>query len=156
GPERAAEMLEPVETKAEELAIVSLDGRPLHLMSPWQTRVFWRVATRVDVERIDVASDPKVKPRHLAMIARERNTLVAEHVVENHEAGLLYVEGRLMERLAPGRHAFWTSGRKIEVKRLDLRPQAVEITAQEMLTRSEERRVGKEGRARAATQQLRE
>ena len=56
-------------------------------------------------------------------------------MVENHEAGLLYVEGRLVERLAPGRHAYWTVGRKIEVKRLDLRPQAVEITAQEMLTK---------------------
>jgi regulator of protease activity HflC (stomatin/prohibitin superfamily) len=134
-PDLVADHFELVETKAEELAIVSLDGRPLHLMAPWQTRVFWKVATRVDVERIDVASDPKVTPRHLAMIARERNTLVAEHVVENHEAGLLYVEGRLVERLAPGRHAFWTSGRKIEVKRLDLRPQAVEITAQEMLTK---------------------
>src|SRR6266446_10075932 len=134
-PDLVADLFEPVETKAEELAIVNIDGRPLHLMAPWQTRVFWKVATRVEVERIDVANDPKVKPRHLAMVARERNTLVAEHVVENHEAGLLYVEGRLVERLAPGRHAFWTSGRKIEVKRLDLRPQAVEITAQEMLTK---------------------
>ena len=39
------------------------------------------------------------------------------------------------ERLAPGRHAYWTVDRKVEVKRLDLRPQAVEITAQEMLTK---------------------
>jgi regulator of protease activity HflC (stomatin/prohibitin superfamily) len=134
-PDLAAELFEAAETKAEEIAIVRLDGRPMHLMSPWQIRVFWKVATSVDVERIDVTSDPKVKARHLAMVARERNTLVAEHVVENHEAGLLYVEGRLVERLAPGRHAFWTVGRKIEVKRLDLRPQAVEITAQEMLTK---------------------
>ncbi len=134
-PDLAAELFEAVETKADEVAIVSLDGRPVHLMGPWQTRVFWKVATRVEAERIDVANDPKVKPRHLAMIARERNTLVAEHVVENHEAGLLMVEGRFVERLAPGRHAFWTVGRKIEVKRLDLRPQAVEITAQEMLTK---------------------
>ncbi len=134
-PDLAAEMFEPVETKADEIAIVNLDGRPTHLMGPWQTRVFWKVATKVDVERIDVSRDPKVTSRHLAMIARERNTLVAEHVVENHEAGLLMVEGRLMEKLAPGRHAFWTAGRKIEVKRLDLRPQAVEITAQEMLTK---------------------
>jgi regulator of protease activity HflC (stomatin/prohibitin superfamily) len=124
-----------VETRAEEVAIVSLDGRPMHLMGPWQTRVFWKVATAVAVERVNVASDPKVLPRHLAMVARERNMLVVEHVVENHEAGLLYVEGRLVERLAAGRHAFWTPGRKIEVKRLDLRPQAVEITAQEMLTK---------------------
>src|SRR5262249_5947706 len=73
--------------------------------------------------------------RHLAMVSRERNALVAEHVVENHEAGLLYVEGRLVEKLAPGRHAFWTPARKIEVKRLDLRPQAGEITAQGVVTK---------------------
>ncbi|MBO0754603.1 MAG: slipin family protein [Bradyrhizobiaceae bacterium] len=134
-PEITAELFEAVETKADEIAIVSLDGRPTHLMGPWLTRVFWKVVTSVDVERIDVANDPKIAPRHLAMLARERNTMVVEHVIENQEAGLLYVEGRLVERLAPGRHAFWTSGRKIEVKRFDLRPQAVEITAQEMLTK---------------------
>jgi len=134
-PDLAAALFEAVETKADELAIVSLDGRPAHLMAPWQVRVFWKVATRVEVERIDVTSERKVAPRHLAMVARERNAYVAEHVVENHEAGLLYVEGKLVERLAPGRHAFWTVGRKIEVKRLDLRPQPLEITAQEMLTK---------------------
>ena len=130
----AEALFEAVETRADEVAIVSLDGRPTHLLAPWQTRVFCKVASRVEVERIDVSTDRKVDPRHLAMVARERNAYVAEHVVENHEAGLLYVEGKLVERLAPGRHAFWTVGRKIEVKRLDLRPQLLEITAQEMLT----------------------
>jgi regulator of protease activity HflC (stomatin/prohibitin superfamily) len=104
-------------------------------VGPWQTRVFWKVVTKVEVERIDIAHDLKVAPRHLTMVARERNTLVAETVIENHEAGLLHVEGRFVERLAAGRHAYWTVGRKVEVKRLDLRPQAVEITAQEMLTK---------------------
>lgn len=134
-PDLAAKLFTAVETRADELAIVSLDGRPAHLMAPWQTRVYWKVATEIGVERIDLASDPKVSVRHLALIQRERNPHVTESVVESHEAGLLYVEGRLTERLAPGRHAFWTVGRKIEVKRLDLRPQAVEITAQEMLTK---------------------
>jgi hypothetical protein len=82
-PDLAAELFEAVETKADEIAIVSIDGRPTHLMAPWQTRVFWKVASSVEVERIDVTSEAKVKPRHLAMVARERNTLVAEHVVEN-------------------------------------------------------------------------
>jgi regulator of protease activity HflC (stomatin/prohibitin superfamily) len=134
-PDLAAELFEVVETKANEIAIVSLDGRPVHVMLPWQIRVYWKVATRVDVERIDVASEPRVSARHLAMTERTRALMVTEAVVENHEAGLLYVEGRLVERLAAGRHAFWNVGRKIEVKRLDLRPQAVEITAQEMLTK---------------------
>ena len=134
-PDLAAELFEAVETKANEVAIVSLDGRPMQLMTPWQARAYWKVATSVEVERIDVTSDPRVSARHLAMIDRNRSVVVTEAVVENHEAGLLYVEGRLVERLAPGRHAFWIVGRKIEVKRLDLRPQAVEITAQEMLTK---------------------
>jgi len=134
-PDLAAALFEVVETKANEYAFVSLDGRPVLIMTPWQVRVYWKVATVVDVERIDVVDDARVSARHLAMIDRTRPTVVTEAVVENHEAGLLYVEGRLVERLAPGRHAFWNVGRKIEVKRLDLRPQAVEITAQEMLTR---------------------
>jgi regulator of protease activity HflC (stomatin/prohibitin superfamily) len=134
-PDLAAELFEVVETKADQLAIVTLDGRPSHLMAPWQTRVFWKVATKVDAERIDVTSDPRIEQRHLKMVARERNIYVTEIVVENHEAGLLHVDGAFVERLAPGRHAYWTVGRKIEVKRLDLRPQAVEITAQEMLTK---------------------
>jgi len=134
-PDLAADLFELVETKANEIAIVSLDGRPAHLLAPWQTRAFWKVATSVEVERIDVADEPRISARHLAMIERNRPTIVTEAVVENHEAGLLFVEGRLVERLAPGRHAFWVVGRKIEVRRLDLRPAAVEITAQEMLTR---------------------
>jgi regulator of protease activity HflC (stomatin/prohibitin superfamily) len=134
-PDLAATLFEAVETKASEVAVVSYDGRPVHLVGQWTTRVFWKVATKIDVERIDVAVDPKVAPRHLKIVSRERNPYLTEVVIENHEAGLLYVEGRLVERLAPGRHAFWTVERKVEVKRLDLRPQAVEITAQEMLTK---------------------
>jgi len=134
-PDLAAELFIAVETHAGEVAIVSLDGRPTHLVTPWQTRVFWKVATAVTVERIDTTASPKVEPRHLVMIDRSRISVLSETVVENHEAGLLHVEGRFVERLSPGRHAFWTVDRKVEVKRLDLRPQAVEITAQEMLTR---------------------
>jgi regulator of protease activity HflC (stomatin/prohibitin superfamily) len=134
-PVLAAELFEAVETRPDELAIVSLDGRPVHLMGPLQLRAFWKVATAVTVERIDAASDPRVAKRHLSLIDRARSAYLAETVVENHEAGLLYLEGRLVERLAPGRHAYWTVNRKVEVKRVDLRPQAVEITAQEMLTK---------------------
>jgi regulator of protease activity HflC (stomatin/prohibitin superfamily) len=134
-PDLVAGQFEAVETGAGEIAIVKLDGRPVIVLGPWSTRVYWKVATRVEVERIDVASEPKVASRYLAMIDRTRSTYISETVIENHEAGLLYVEGRFVERLAPGRHAYWSVDRKVEVKRLDLRPQAIEITAQEMLTK---------------------
>ncbi len=134
-PDLAATLFEVVETGAGEVAVVNFDGRPAHLFGPWTLRVFWKVTTRIDVVRIDVAAAPRIADEQLRMLARERNPFVAEAVIESHEAGLLYIDGRLVERLDPGRHAFWTVDRKVEIKRLDLRPQAVEITAQEMLTK---------------------
>jgi len=50
-------------------------------MTPWQNRVYWKVATSVDVERIDVTDEPRVSARHLAMIERNRPTIVTEAVV---------------------------------------------------------------------------
>src|SRR5262249_42993499 len=100
-PDLVADLFAAVETGAGEIAIVKLDGRPMVVLGPWSTRVYWKVATRVEVERIDVASEPKVAPRHLAMIDRTRSTYVSETVIENHEADLLYAEGRFLERLAP-------------------------------------------------------
>src|SRR5258708_29764258 len=104
-------------------------------MAPWQMRVSWKVATRIDVARIDIEREPRAEPRHLGMITRERNQLVTEVVVENHEAGLLHVEGRLVERLRPGRHAYWTAGPKIGGKPLRPRPQAGRVTPPEELTK---------------------
>ncbi|WP_020177540.1 slipin family protein [Methylopila sp. M107] len=134
-PEIVAANLVAVETGASEVAIVKLDGRPVHLLGPWAKRVFWTAVTRVEVERVDVSTEPRVAERHLKLIDRSRSQLVTETVVEAHEAGLLFVEGRLTERLAPGRHAFWTVDRKVEVRRVDLRPSPLEVTAQEMLTK---------------------
>ena len=134
-PAVAAEHFAVVETGAGEVAIVSLDGRPTHLLAPWSKRVFWTAVTRVTVERVDVAQEARVAERHLRMLDRARTTYVTETVVEPHEAGLLTLDGRFVERLAPGRHAFWTVDRKVEVRRVDLRPQPLEVTAQEMLTK---------------------
>ncbi len=134
-PELAAQLFEAVETGPGEVAIVSLDGRPVHLLGPLQQRAFWKVASAVAVERIDTARAAKLEPRHLALIDTARTVLVTEAQVENHEAGVLFIDGRFVERLEPGRHAYWRVNRKVEVRRVDLRPQAVEITAQEMLTK---------------------
>src|SRR5215469_3347601 len=45
-PDLASTLFEAVETRAGELAVVSYDGRPVHLVGPWTTRVFWKVATK--------------------------------------------------------------------------------------------------------------
>jgi regulator of protease activity HflC (stomatin/prohibitin superfamily) len=134
-PDIAEKNLVMVQTGTTEVAIVSLDGEAKHLVVPNSTRAFWKALTQVDVELIDAGAEPRIAKRHLDKMDLTRNTLVVSAVVEAHEAGLLFIDGKLSERLAPGRHAFWNVGRTVRIQKVDLRPMPLEVTAQEILTK---------------------
>ena len=134
-PEIAEANFTIVQTGSDEVCIVSLDGEPKHVVLPNTTRAYWKVLTQVDVERINVAAEPRVLKRHLDKLDLARNTLVSIAQVENHEAGLLFIDGKLVERLPAGRHAFWNVGRTVRVQKIDLRAVPLEVTAQEIMTK---------------------
>jgi regulator of protease activity HflC (stomatin/prohibitin superfamily) len=134
-PEVAAEHFEIVQVGATEVAIVSLDGEPNWRVLPNTTRAFWKTVTRVEVERIDVGVEVRVAKRHLDRIDLKSTQLIVHDVVEAHEAGLLFVDGKLAERLPAGRHAFWAVGRTVKIHKVDTRPTPLEVTAQEILTK---------------------
>lgn len=135
-PAFAAQNFAFVQTCPNEVAIVSLDGEAKYLVQPNATRVFWKVLTNVDVEMIDTASELRISKRHLDRLDVARSgTAIVFAIIEAHEAGLLIVDGELKERLAPGRHAFWQVGRTVKITKVDLRPQPLEVTAQEILTK---------------------
>jgi regulator of protease activity HflC (stomatin/prohibitin superfamily) len=134
-PDVAAEHFEIVQTGSTEVAIVSFDGEPKHQVLPNTTRAFWKAVTRVEVERIDAGAEVRVAKRHLDRLDLARTPLVVHGVVEAHEAGLLFVDGRLTERLPAGRHAFWAVGRTVKIGKVDTRPNPLEVTAQEILTK---------------------
>ena len=134
-PALAAEHFEIVQTGPTEVAIVALDGEARHLIAPNSTRAFWKTLTRVDVEMIDTAADIRVTRNQLARLDLTRNSTVVHDVVAAHEAGLLFVDGDLAERLAPGRHAFWNVAHVVRIQRIDMRPTPLEVTAQEILTK---------------------
>ncbi len=134
-PALAEQNLVIVQAGANEVAIVSFDGEPKHLVLPNTTRAFWKTLTQVDVEMIDTAADMRIAKRHLDKLDITRVSAAVSAVVEAHEAGLLTVDGELKGRLPAGRHAFWQVGRTVKVNRIDLRPQPLEVTAQEILTK---------------------
>lgn len=132
----ADQNFEIVQTSPTEVAIISLDGEAKYLVPPNTTRAFWKTLTSVDVEVIDTADELRVAKRHLERLDLPRSTgVVAFAVIEAHEAGLLMIDGELKERLPPGRHAFWQVGRVVKITKVDLRPQPLEVTAQEILTK---------------------
>jgi regulator of protease activity HflC (stomatin/prohibitin superfamily) len=132
----AEQNFEIVQTSPTEVAIVSFDGEPKHLVPPNTTRAYWKALTSVDVELIDTETELRVAKRYLDKLdaARSANTIVFA-IIEAHETGLLMVDGELKERLPPGRHAFWQVGRTVKIAKIDLRPQPLEVTAQEILTK---------------------
>jgi regulator of protease activity HflC (stomatin/prohibitin superfamily) len=134
-PAVAAEHFEIVQTGPTEVAIVSLDGEPNWRVLPNTTRAFWKTVTRVEVERIDAGTEVRVAKHHLDRIDLKSTQLIVHDVVEAHEAGLLFVDGKLVERLPAGRHAFWAVGRMVKIRKVDTRPTPLEVTAQEILTK---------------------
>jgi regulator of protease activity HflC (stomatin/prohibitin superfamily) len=135
-PAVAEQNFKIVHTGPNEVAIVSFDGESKVLVLPNTTRAFWKALTDIEVERIDTGAELRVAKRYLDKLDLARaGPIVVAAVVEAHEAGLLMVDGELKERLAPGRHAFWQVGRTVKIAKIDLRPQPLEITAQEILTK---------------------
>ncbi len=133
-PELAAEHFEIVQAGPTQVGLVLIDGDPKHLIPPNTTRVFWKTLTKVDVEMVDT-TEMRIQKRHLDIMDLTRTSTAMQATVEAHEAGLLIVDGKLTERLAPGRYAYWTVGRTVRVEKVDLRPQPLEVTAQEILTK---------------------
>jgi hypothetical protein len=134
-PSLAAEHLAIVQAGPTDVALVSFDGDPKHLVLPNTTRAFWKTLTSVDVEMIDT-SEMRIAKRHVDKIDLTRTSIAVSAVVEPHEAALLIVDGALQgEPLGPGRYAFWQVGRIVRVQKVDLRPQPLEVTAQEILTK---------------------
>ena len=134
-PELADGVLVQVETAPAEVALVRREGRLVAVLRPAETAVVNTVMGDLAVERIDVSGDLAV-PRSLAVeIARVNRTAVALFEVAHGQTGLLFVDGRLVSRLAPGTHAFLNVGRAVAVKSIDLRDTAMEVGGQEVMTK---------------------
>jgi regulator of protease activity HflC (stomatin/prohibitin superfamily) len=60
---------------------------------------------------------------------------VYEEEVPDGHVGLMVVDGRLLETLQPGVHAFWNFARNLQIELTDLRLQELEVQGQQILTR---------------------
>ena len=126
-----------------EVALVSFDGQPKLLLRPGQVQYFWTALKAVDVKLMNVRDTAQLTKDEL--VAFEKLTILGSTsvspkpivtlLVEATEVGLVYIDGELAETLAPGRYGFWQVGRTVRVEKADKRPQALEVTAQEILTK---------------------
>lgn len=120
----------------DEALVILREGRVWHLVKPGTRTAYWKAMGPWEAERIALGAVPLLPKGLGARLERAGITreLTAVTVPEAH-LGLLTVDGALEADLAPGVHHLWAFGPKAEVRLIDLRWQAHEVTGQEILTR---------------------
>ena len=123
-----------VDLAEEERALLWKEGRLASVLGRGR-HAFWREPYQLEVERFNVRDFRFQHPKLKAILARSATAEYLESVrVRTYERVLLFLEGRLIEVLEPGLHAFWNNAGKIEFWTVDLREQVAEVAGQEIMT----------------------
>ncbi len=140
-PDLSGRYLETVRVSEGEVAVVLVDGRATYVVRPGATAYVWKVLQDVTVVRVNVGDNPRLTKAELvayekATATNERSTAaIAIVTVGETEKGLVFFDRELVDVLKSGRYGYWQIGRTVTTKTLDMRPQPVEVTAQEILTK---------------------
>lgn len=135
-PHVAGEHLTVIETAAGEVAVIEREGRVHAVLGPERRLALWTAAGPWKRTVIDVSDVPAVEPKLLRRLSQAAALAhVTALAVGDGQAAILFVDGELKARLTPGTHAFWTPGRAVQTKLVDLKRQSLEVTGQELLTR---------------------
>ena len=123
-----------VRPSEQEVGIVRLDGKVKYVVDPSGDVAFWQGFREVSAELVDVSVAPKLDRKAGNALAAVSPRFITRITVASGFEGLIYVDGELLDRLKPGVHAYWSAVRDVNLVTLDLRRQATEVTAQEILT----------------------
>ena len=142
-----AEDIRVLELGENERALVSLRGRPIHWLGVGEHLV-WRVDRRtvkdaagvpkvveaVQVETFDTSA-VEAKPLRDDVKALVPASDYVEVRAPENTVALRFVDGVLDAVLPPGRHAAWTTARKVTFTVIDLRERLLHVNGQEVMTK---------------------
>lgn len=135
-PHVAAAHLTVIRTSPTQVAVIERDGRLFDVLGPDNKRVLWTAAGPWIHHLIDVIESPVMEPTLIRRMGEAGRFVQAKMIlVANGQAGLVFVDGVLERLLEPGLHGFWTGGRMVQEKIVDLKRQSLDVTGQEVLTR---------------------
>ena len=117
-----------------ERALVWIENRFSHVLPAGQY-AYWTGQKRVRIELIDIRA---VRFEHEQLKLIVRSTLASRILdvasVQRDHVGVLFIDGRYVETLAPGEYAFWIGKSEAKVVEVDLRETIVDVGGQEIMT----------------------
>lgn len=131
---RLRDELEIIGLAAEQRALVWREGQLLGIFGPGR-HAFWKSPARPVIEVFDTSVLRFTHPRLDAILARPLIAAWFEVVeVGPADSALLFVNGRLAERLGEGRHVFWRGGANVKLRSVEGREQVIDVAGQEIMT----------------------
>jgi hypothetical protein len=114
-----------------QLALVTRDGIPKLVLQPGRY-VLWQMKAKVEAQLVSTETLRSEIPEIFWSLTAASDLQTV--LVLPFERALLYVDGTLREVLTEGRYAFHAVNRKLEVMRVDLREQELQVVGQELMT----------------------
>ena len=131
----AQEELNIVELNDTQRAIVWRQDRLFAILGPGR-HALWRTPYDLRVETFNVGDGRFAHPRLPAILQLPGSTAHLEcFPIEAGWEGLLFRDGKLVERLSEGLHVFWKGAGQLACKMIDRREQVADVAGQEIMTR---------------------
>ncbi len=131
---RLAPLLEVVDLKDDERALVWKDGRLGWILGPG-LHAFWKEPRKVEVEVFNV-NDARFEHNKIEAILA--HPAASQHLmglrVDPQERVLLFIDGKLVDELQAGLHVYWKGAGKITWDSIDLREQVADVSGQEIMS----------------------
>ncbi|QDT63290.1 slipin family protein [Calycomorphotria hydatis] len=124
-----------LDLKDDQRALVWIEGRFRHVL-PAGLYVYWTTHLDVRTEIVDASTvrfEHTQLPAILNADAAFRRLLTVETVARE-QAGVLFVDGKFVDVLAPGRYAFWKDVATVNVVQVDLTETTTDINGQDIMT----------------------
>jgi regulator of protease activity HflC (stomatin/prohibitin superfamily) len=117
-----------------ERALVWIENRFSHILPAGQY-AYWTGQKQVRVEVID-ARRIRFEHDQFKVVVRSAfaSRLLDVCTVERDHVGVLFIDGRFVETLAPGEYAFWKGPAEARMVEVDLRETMVDVSGQEIMT----------------------
>lgn len=131
------------ELTPQQVALVYKNGRLADILPPSSRTVYWQGLVDVKVDIIDISERFDVPGDLAAALLHGKTTVDAQRMRESiysmevppYQVGVLYVDGKCLNTLPPGLHAYWQFNRRINVVLWDTRLQETEVSGQEILSK---------------------
>lgn len=132
-----------IETGADQVAVIYERARLVNVLGPASRALYWKGFVDIRAKLIDIDAESAVDHDIAKVITSEAGgrlkdvavrAIYSREVPESH-VGLMSVNGKIVDELAPGLHAFWKFNRAISVGLIDMRVRSLEVSGQEILTR---------------------